>query len=199
MPDGAAGIMFDNDLLFFKDKEESLEIIAGADILHFHHPFNYDSEDNYFGINFTKIAPKAKYAMHLHSTIPHYYNHPVVKYNKDIIQAAISSTDSYKNLYFLTTPHCSARYFPKAYIMPNIIDINDIDLRSELGILSRKWMEQYYNPKKLVKRLESFYSKVLHNEPIVKETLLTNKTRTFFQVKLPDIVYDYRKEKYQGK
>ena len=76
---------------------------------------------------------------------------------------------------------------------------HDIDLRTEIGILSRKYMEKYYNTQKFIEKLENFYNNALNNQKIVEKSLLNTKTRKFFKITMPDIMYDYRKEKYQEK
>lgn len=106
---------FPEDLVWEKDKDECLEYISSADILHFHHFIDLDSDNNPFLINFRKINPKAKFIRHFHTDL-NYIVENTVKTKKDIIN------DKYPKL---VIPHYPERTFLDTYIVPNIIPIND--------------------------------------------------------------------------
>ncbi len=104
---------FPEDLLWSADHEEAIELIGKADILHFHHPFPVDEENNPFCFNFKSHAPKScRFVRHHHSV-----RNTAYKRHHD------ESVD----LFELVVPHSAERYFPQARVVPNIIPINDQD------------------------------------------------------------------------
>ena len=107
--------VFPEDLSWQKDKEECIELIKSADILHFHHFFDVESENNPFGINFRKFAPKAKIVRHFHTDL----NQLSFWIN---IPASVITGDPYPKL---VIPHYPERTFLDAFVVPNIIPIND--------------------------------------------------------------------------
>lgn len=107
---------FEEDLVWVEDKEECLQIISQADIIHFHHFFDVESENNPFHVNFKKVNPKAKIIRHFHSTLDF-----ILKCNP-----GLSASDIEKDKYpKLVVPHCSERTFLSAVVVPNIIPIHD--------------------------------------------------------------------------
>lgn len=57
--------------------------------------------------------------------------------------------------------------------LPLIELINNKGLRKEIGMFSRRWIEKYYNPKKLVKFYEEAYTKILNDEPLRRQGYLS--------------------------
>ena len=107
--------VFDEDLSWQNDKEQCLQLIAQADILHFHHYFDIESENNPFGINFKKVAPNAKILRHFHTEL-----NQICKWlNCSKVEIL---NDKYEKV---VIPHCPERTFLETYIVPNIIPISE--------------------------------------------------------------------------
>ena len=106
---------FPEDLIWEKDKEQCLQLISQADIIHFHHFMDIESENNPFNINFKKIAPKAKFIRHYHTNLKQF-----CKWNN--INETSVLNDKYPKL---IVPHCAERSILDACIVPNIIPIYD--------------------------------------------------------------------------
>lgn len=107
---------FEEDLVWVENREECLQLISQADILHFHHFFDIDSEHNPFNINFRKINPTAKIIRHFHSTLDF-----ILQCNQGLSVSDIEK-DKYPKL---VVPHCSERTFLSACVVPNIIPIKN--------------------------------------------------------------------------
>lgn len=106
--------VFEEDLIWEKDREEALYIIANADIICFHHWMKLD--DNGFKINFLNTAKKnCKFVRQFHSNLDF-----ISGYNDDNKKIILSD-----NLPKLVTPHAHERSFLNAKIVPFIIPIND--------------------------------------------------------------------------
>lgn len=113
--------IFQEDLIWEKDKEEALELISKADIIHFHHWMELNN--NKFHIDFKKITKKnCKLIRMFHSNIN------IVSYNGKYTNIIIN--DPFTKL--VIAQHQERTYFdlnkiPK--IIPNIVPINDEDYR----------------------------------------------------------------------
>lgn len=108
----------DEDLLWEKEehKKEALDLIREADIIHFHHPFDFRSENNPFGFNIAQIAKKTvKYLRHFHSD-PTLYKRQADFFN---------DFNDNETLPHVVIPHYPERYYPNARVVPNIIPIHD--------------------------------------------------------------------------
>ena len=106
--------VFEEDLIWEKDIEEALRLIANADIICFHHWMKLD--DNGFKINFLNTAKKnCKFIRQFHSNLDF-----ISGYNDDNKKIILSD-----NLPKLVTPHAHERSFLNAKIVPFIIPIND--------------------------------------------------------------------------
>lgn len=106
---------FPEDLIWEKDKEECLDLISSADILHFHHFINLENENNPFKVNFKKLAPTAKFIRQFHSDLNFIAN---TDENKKFILE-----DKYPKL---VIPHCAERSFLDVFVVPNIIPIDEL-------------------------------------------------------------------------
>jgi len=61
-------LTFPEDLTWKQNRAEAESLIAEADIIHFHHWFDFGSDKNPFGFNFIRhMKPGAKHLMHWHS------------------------------------------------------------------------------------------------------------------------------------
>lgn len=107
--------VFPEDLIWEKDKEECLELISKADILHFHHFFDVESDNNPFKINFKKLAPNTKIIRHFHTDLEQ------IAIWMDI-PVSVFLNDPYPKL---VIPHYPERTLLDAFVVPNIIPIND--------------------------------------------------------------------------
>ncbi len=61
--------VFPEDLAWERDAREARELVARADVLHFHHWFDFGSRANPFGFDFLgAVKPGARHLMHWHSS-----------------------------------------------------------------------------------------------------------------------------------
>lgn len=114
----AYGVLtFPEDLLWNEDREECEDLIGQADILHFHHWFDYGSLENPFNFNFLSAMKKnAKYLMHWHS-------------NPMTISSLVGQ--SVKSLVNSNTPQMVVAqfhesYYPNAYPVPLIVEVESL-------------------------------------------------------------------------
>lgn len=115
-PNAYGSRTYEEDLIWDKDREECLQLISEADILHFHHFMDFESENNSFGINFKDIASKkAKFVRQFHSNVNF-----ITKGSAELLN--VIRCDKYPKL---VIPHPAERSFLSAYLVPNIIPIND--------------------------------------------------------------------------
>ncbi len=104
------------DLIWGNNREECLQLISEASIIHFHHFFNIESANNPFRVNFKEIAPKtSKFVRQFHSNANFIAKNSAA--TLDVIRK-----DRYPKL---VIPHPADRSFMSAYLVPNIIPIND--------------------------------------------------------------------------
>ena len=110
--------IFEEDLIWEKDKEEALELISKADIIHFHHWMELNN--NRFNIDFNKIIKKdCKFVRMFHS------NFSFIASNNEEIEKQVINDILSK---LVIAQHQERTYFdliniPK--IVPNLIPIND--------------------------------------------------------------------------
>lgn len=110
--------IFEEDLIWEKDKEEALELISKADIIHFHHWMELNN--NRFNIDFKKITKKnCKFIRMFHSSFD-----SITSNNKYIEEQVIN--DSFTKL---VIPHYPEKSFLNAIVVPNIVPINDEDYK----------------------------------------------------------------------
>lgn len=119
--------VFEEDLIWQKNKEECLELIKNADIIHFHHWMLLD--DNNFKINFLKEAKKnCKFVRQFHSQI-NFITAGDEKLKEIIMNETIPYSalpgNSYSAFPKTVIPHSPERGFLNAKVVPNIIPIND--------------------------------------------------------------------------
>ena len=110
---------YPEDLFFDKNYEESLKLISEADIVHFHHFFDVESDENPFAINFkekTKVA--AFFVRHFHTNLE-----SIISWSGNDKTRELIENDPFPKL---VVPHCGERYLLNAHIVPNIIPCNDI-------------------------------------------------------------------------
>ena len=125
--------VFEEDLIWEKDIEEALRLIANADIICFHHWMKLD--DNGFKINFLNTAKKnCKFIRQFHSNLDTITggdkNLKEIILNENIpILSALPRRNFPKNNYSafprIVIPHYPERSILNAKIVPNIIPIND--------------------------------------------------------------------------
>ena len=105
--------LFENDLIWDHDKEECLEEIASADVLHLHNWIRLSSND--FGVDFNNIIKqKAKIFRHLHGA-------PL----KVVPSKSLVNTLLEEDIFQICPAQFQERFYPKATILPNIIPVHD--------------------------------------------------------------------------
>lgn len=110
--------IFEEDLIWEKDKEEALELISKADIIHFHHWMELNN--NRFNIDFNRIVKNnCKFIRMFHSNI-NFISHNNENKRNTIIN---------DNIPKLVIPHYPERSFLNAIVVPNIVPINDEDYK----------------------------------------------------------------------
>jgi hypothetical protein len=108
---------FKEDLSWFDDKGKAISLIKEADILHFHHYFDYASDENAFGFNFVKSIKKdAKIIMHWHSNPNSIIEFSYNKY----------TLDDLNNIEYnqMVVAQFHESYYPNAMPVPLIVDTN---------------------------------------------------------------------------
>lgn len=107
------------DLIYDENKDESLSLIKDADIIHFHHFFDINSEDNPFALDFYSNTKKScKFVRHFHTNLDTILSWSP---NDSSLRDRIINDDLPK----FVVPHCAARYFLDAKVTPNIIPHDD--------------------------------------------------------------------------
>jgi len=103
---------FKEDLIWERDKKEAIELVKGADIIHFHNYFNYGSENNHFKFDFLgNLKCGAHYLVHWHT------NPNTLAYNYRIdIEDIVDS-----NVPQLVVAQFHESYYPKAFPVPLIV------------------------------------------------------------------------------
>lgn len=106
---------FEEDLDWRKDRAEAEALVHSADILHFHHYFNFGSKDNPFGFDFlSAMKPGAKYLMHWHSyptTVSRMTGKPV----EELVNAPFPQ---------MVVAQFHESYYPNALPVPLIVDVD---------------------------------------------------------------------------
>lgn len=117
-PDVYGPRVYDGDLQWHKEREQSLDVLEKADILHFHHWL--DLSVNHFGIDFKRYLPAGK------KIVRQFHSTPFAIANGDekVISAIVSDT-----LPKLVIAQHQERYFPTARLVPNIIPLDDTQYR----------------------------------------------------------------------
>ena len=112
---GAYGArVFDNDLTWAQDQDESRQLLKDADIVHFHHYFEID--DNPFGVDFRDVcSPRTCFLRQFHS-VPM----TIARGDRALAQRIVDS-----KIPQLVISQYPERYFPRARVVPNIVPIND--------------------------------------------------------------------------
>lgn len=115
---GAYGVLtFPEDLIWGVHRNECEAVIRDADILHFHHWFDFASKNNPFKFDFlSAIKPNAKYLMHWHS------NPMTIAKLNGVSVSSLVDTDVPQMV--VTQFHES--YYPNAYPVPSIIEVKDL-------------------------------------------------------------------------
>lgn len=129
-PAGYGKRTFPEDLIWGggANKEECLELISKADIIHCYHWIDFDSDKNPLGVCLKKVAPRAKFVRMFESDLDF-----IIKNNPSISAQEILN-DPYPKL---VIPHYPERTFLDAFVVPNIIPIND-PLLMPMAIQSEK-------------------------------------------------------------
>ena len=106
--------IYQEDLNWMNNKEEALNLIKQADIIHFHHWF--EMRLNPFLIDFNEVCkPNCKFLRHFHSDKEYLEKGEVnfaKLYDSDVLPKVV-------------IPHCPERTFLDLPIVPNIFPIND--------------------------------------------------------------------------
>ncbi len=119
----AYGVLtFPEDLLWNENKEECEDIIREADILHFHHWFDFSSKDNSFKFDF--FAAMKKDARHL----IHWHSNPMT-----ISSLAGQSVDSIvsSNIPQMVVAQFHESYYPNACPVPLIVEVESLSPKLE--------------------------------------------------------------------
>ena len=129
--------VFEEDLIWEKDREEALRLIANADIICFHHWMRLD--DNGFQINFLNVVKKnCKFVRQFHSNLDTItggdknLKEIILNENIPILSALPRKTfpqNSYSAFPRIVIPHYPERSILNAKIVPNIIPINDYNYK----------------------------------------------------------------------
>ena len=112
-PNAYGSRTFDGDLEWSRDKQEALQLLRNADLLHFHHYF--ELQKNPFGVDFTCVSPRAQFVRQFHT-------HPLTIAQGDaqrarqIVESAIPQ---------LVIAQYHERFYPQARIVPNIVPLAD--------------------------------------------------------------------------
>lgn len=131
-PDIYGPRVFSGDLVWEKDREEALELLAEADILHLHHWM--DLHENPFGIDLSSFVEKGK------KVIRQYHSTPYFIADKDLALARKIIDDPLPQLVNSQHPE---RYYPRAKLVPNIVPI---------------WDDEYLPPPNKSENLSVFFS-----------------------------------------
>ena len=104
---------FDGDLVWGRDKEEILKLLRETNLIHLHHFFELES--NPFGINFTHVAPQARFVRQFHT-------HPltIARGQEAKARQVVDST-----IPQLVIAQYHERFFPRARLVPNIVPLSD--------------------------------------------------------------------------
>lgn len=105
---------FPEDLIWSNDndREACINIIKKADIIHLHHYFNIETDQNPFGFNFRSHAlSHCCFIRHIHSA-PGFLGQEK--------NDAVLHLDKIPKL---VVPHPAERYFPQARVVPNLVNI----------------------------------------------------------------------------
>lgn len=103
---------YPGDLAWEKDREECLDLISNADILHFHHVL--DLHANSFGIDFTRIARRGC------RVVWQFHSHPEVVFQHCQGHAQIIKSDEVPQL---VVGQFQERFYPFAKVVPNLVPI----------------------------------------------------------------------------
>ena len=115
--------VFPEDLDWIIDKEQCLEIISKADILQFFHFFDFETDNNPFKFNFLANSKReAKFVRMFESDLNYISQGNQVDESIIMIPKERILQDKYPKL---VIPHYPERTFLDAFIVPNIIPIND--------------------------------------------------------------------------
>lgn len=113
-PDAYGGRTFDTDLVWARDRELALELLARADVVHLHHYFHL--ADNPFGIDFAKWANgERRIVRQLHSHPLHIARTTGLKVERIVFPEVPQ----------LVIAQFHERYYPYARVVPNIVPIDD--------------------------------------------------------------------------
>lgn len=124
--------VFENDLDWKKQREESISVLESADILHFHHFFDFTN--NVFNIDFTKFKGKK---------IRQYHTSPyTIAKNIGIIPENIINDEIPQ----LVISQFHERYYPRAVLVPNIIPIFDQDYSPALNDFPKSSKYIFFSP-----------------------------------------------------
>jgi len=100
---------FSEDLDWLNDRQEAIELISKADILHFHHPFDINSDKNPFEFDFRANMKSGC------RTIWQFHSAPS-RYSKEIRELVVSNKWGPS----FVIPHLAERYFPYSRLVPNL-------------------------------------------------------------------------------
>ena len=105
---------YENDLVWSKDKEQVLSLLANADIIHLHHYM--DLKHNAFQIDFNDYIKQGK------SILRQFHTHPLTIANNNSLEVNKITNDPLPQL---VISQFHERYYPRARIVPNIVPINE--------------------------------------------------------------------------
>jgi len=113
---------FKHDLTFAKDKDECIELLNSADVIHMHNYLTLDS-GNFSPVNLRKLYEKGtKFVIHYHSA-------------PDIIMKVCPTRTIESILYpeipSIVSAQMQSRYYPNSYVVPQVIPFDDEEYRNK--------------------------------------------------------------------
>lgn len=118
-PNAYGSRTFPGDLAWESNREECVELLRSAAIVHFHHFF--DLEQNSFEFNFARECREARFVRHLHT-------HPLTLASGDTAQARAIVDSAIPQL---TTAQFHERFYPQAHPIRNIVEIPKAPAKAE--------------------------------------------------------------------
>jgi len=108
-PNAYGNRTFENDLIWSKNREETLDLLGSAEIIHLHQYF--DLANNAFGIDFCEYQKEGIILIRQYHSVPWHGGWPMKKVLAEPIHK-------------LVIAQYPERYYPSARVIPNLVPIN---------------------------------------------------------------------------
>jgi hypothetical protein len=118
-PNNYGSRTFEDDLIWDKDREESLALLRDCDIVHLHHFMHLDT--NPFGIDLHKWTRAGTKFVHQFQSTPGFIARRLYGGDQRIIEEMVH----HSTIPQLVIPHLQERFYPRARVVPQIIPIDD--------------------------------------------------------------------------